>query len=399
MLSMTVSNGAVTGGVDTHSQTHHAAVIDHLGRPLGDREFPATPGGYRALLRWMRAHGQLTQVGIEGTGTYGLGLLRHLQTADMVVVEVDRPSRRLRATRGKSDPIDAYAAAHTALTRTRGGTPKTRDGIVEAIRALRITRRSAVKARTQTINQLKALLVSAPTALREDLRHLRTPVLITACTALQVTGPLQDPGQAITLALHRLATRYQHLTNEITAADGELLHLVTAAAPDLIALVGVGVEVAGQLLTTMGDNPERMRCEAAFAHLCGVAPIPASSGKTHRHRLNRGGDRGANNALFTVALSRIRCDPRTRAYLDRRTAEGLTKPEIIRCLKRYLAREIYQVLVTPTRPRRPGPLNGGGGRVNPETPQARAAGLKRPPRPSTITADEDTTHARAVDRT
>jgi hypothetical protein len=247
MLSMTVSNGAVTGGVDTHSQTHHAAVIDHLGRPLGDREFPATPGGYRALLRWMRGHGQLTQVGIEGTGTYGLGLLRHLQTADMVVVEVDRPSRRLRATRGKSDPIDAYAAAHTALTRTRCGTPKTRDGIVEAIRALRITRRSAVKARTQTINQLKALLVSAPTALREDLRHLRTPALITACTALQVSGPLQDPGQAITLALHRLATRYQHLTNEITAADGELLHLVTAAAPDLIALVGVGVEVAGQL--------------------------------------------------------------------------------------------------------------------------------------------------------
>jgi hypothetical protein len=142
-----------------------------------------------------------------------------------------------------------------------------------------------------------------------------------------------------------------------------------------------------------------MRCEAAFAHLCGVAPIPASSGKTRRHRLNRGGDRGANNALFTVALARIRCDPRTRAYLDRRTAEGLTKPEIIRCLKRYLAREIYQVLVTPTRPRRPGPLNGRGGRVNPETPQARTAGLKRPPLPSTITADEDTTHTRAVDRT
>jgi transposase len=180
-----------------------------------------------------------------------------------------------------------------------------------------------------------------------------------------VTGPLHDPDQATRLALRRLARRHQQLTAEITAADADLKQLVTATAPGLLELVGVGIEVAGQLLTTAGDNPARMRNEAAFAHLCGVAPIPASSGKTRRHRLNRGGDRGANNALYTIALSRLRCDPRTRRYVDRRTAEGLTKPEIIRCLKRYLAREIYQVMVTappsssskpPQRSRRAGML-------------------------------------------
>jgi transposase len=191
-----------------------------------------------------------------------------------------------------------------------------------------------------------------------------------------VSGPLHDPAQAITLALHRLPTRYQHLTTEITAADVELRDLVTAGAPELLALIGVGVEDAGQLLTTVGDNPKRMRSEAALAHLCGVAPIPASSGKTHCHRLNRGGDRGANNALFTVVLARIRCDPRTRRYLDRRPAEGLTKPEIIRCLKRYLARELYQVLVTPARPRRPGLLNGCGGWVNPENAEGTRSGVE-----------------------
>jgi transposase len=211
-----------------------------------------------------------------------------------------------------------------------------------------VARRGAVKARTQTVNQLKALLVSGPADLREELRELSTPVLIAACSQLQVIGPLRDPDQAHRLALRRLARRHQQLTAEITAADADLKQLVTAAAPGLLELVGVGIEVAGQLLTTAGDNPARMRSEAAFAHLCGVAPIPASSGKTRRHRLNRGGDRGANNALYTIVLSRLRCDPRTRRYVDRRTAEGLTKPEIIRCLKRYLAREIYQVLLTPS---------------------------------------------------
>jgi transposase len=172
MSRMTTSTGRVTGGVDTHSQFHHAAVIDELGRPLGDRSFPATPGGYRALLRWMLAHGELTRVGVEGTGAYGAGLLRQLRAAGVVVVEIDRPNRQTRAALGKSDPIDAYAAARAALTSTRRGRPKSRDGAVESIRALRVARRGAVKARTQTVNQLKALLVSGPADLREELREL-----------------------------------------------------------------------------------------------------------------------------------------------------------------------------------------------------------------------------------
>ncbi len=234
---------------------------------------------------------------------------------------------------------------------------------MEAIRALRVARRGAVKARTQATNQLKALLLTGPAELREKLRPLSTAALIDTCARLHPTGPLSDPEQATKLALRRLARRHQHLTEEITAADAELKGLVTATAPGLLTLLGVGVEVAGQLLTSAGDNPERLHSEAAFAHLCGVAPIPASSGKTHRHRLNRGGDRAANNALYTVALSRLRCDPRTRRYVERRTKEGLSKPEIIRCLKRYLAREIYHALLTrppssssrpPHRPQRAG---------------------------------------------
>ncbi len=262
-----------------------------------------------------------------------------------------------------------------------------------------MTRRGAVKARTQTINQLKALLLTAPTGLREDLRRLSTPAVVHACASLQTAGRLHDPAAAVVVALRRLAARYHHLSSEIRAADRDLHELVAQAAPELLELVGVGTEVAGQLLTTAGDNTDRMHSEAAFAHLCGVAPIPASSGSNHRHRLNRGGDRGANNALYTVVLSRMRCDPRTRAYFLRRTAEGQSKNDIIRCLKRHLAREIYHVLATPTRPRRPSAPCGRGGRLNPETPQARAAGLNRLPRPRTIPADEDTTTIVALDKT
>jgi transposase len=357
MPSMTVERSVVAdtvvvGGVDTHSQTHHAAVLDALGRELGDQEFPATAAGYRALLKWLHSFGELARVGVEGTSSYGAGLLRHLHAAGVVVVEVDRPDRRTRRALGKSDPIDAYAAAHAALAGARVVVPKAGDGIVEAIRALRVTRRGAVKARTATINQLKALLVTAPPEIREPLTGLSTAVLIPTCMAHCPTGTLADPANAVRLALRRLARRYQFLSTEIRLADAELRGLILTAAPGMLTRLGVGVEVTGQLLTTVGDNPDRMRSEAAFAHLCGVAPIPASSGKTRRHRLNRGGDRQANNAVYTVVLARLRLDERTRAYAARRTAQGLSKREIIRCLQRYVARELYhaltaQALVTP----------------------------------------------------
>ena len=346
MSSMTGETGVVVGGVDTHSQTHHVAVIDQLGREISDREFPATAAGYVALAGWLHSFGELARVGVEGTSSYGAGLARHLRQAGVSVLEVNRPDRRARRAQGKSDPIDAYAAARAALTATRTTVPKTGDGIVEAIRALRVTRRGAVKARTQTTNQLKSLLVTAPPEVRERLADLKTPALVQACARLRTSGALSDPLQAVKVALRRLARRHQHLTTEIKDADVELHGLVATAAPGMTDLLGVGVEVVGQLLTTVGDNPQRMRSEAAFAHLCGVAPIPASSGKTHRHRLNRGGDRAANNALYTVVLTRLRLDDRTHRYVARRTTEGLSRREIIRCLQRYVARELYQALVS-----------------------------------------------------
>ena len=345
MTSMNTTIGPVTGGVDTHGQTHHAAVIDQVGRHLADAEFPTTPPGYRALSRWLRSHGgPVERVGVEGTGAYGAALTRHLRTEQISVVEVDRPDRKARRAHGKSDPLDAYAAARAALSGMASGTPKLRDGQVEAIRTLRVVRRSAVKGRTQAMNQLRALLLTGPGELREQLRALSPTVLVATCARLRPTAEMADPEQAVKTALRRLARRYQQLTEEVRDADADLGLLLTAAGPRLLALQGVGIDVAGQLLASAGDNPQRLHCEAAFAHLCGVAPIPASSGRTHRHRLNRGGDRAANNALNTITLCRLRYDPRTAAYVTKRTKEGLSKKEIIRCLKRYIAREIYTAL-------------------------------------------------------
>ena len=336
----------VVAGVDTHGDTHHAAVLSMIGGELGDREFPATAAGYTALLDWLGTHGTVVRVGVEGTSSYGAGLTRFLHTRGVEVVEIDRPDRRSRRTAGKSDPLDAYAAARTVLAGARVVVPKAGTGIVEAIRVLRITRRGAVKARTQTTNQLRSLLVTAPPEVRERFTGLKTPALVRACVKIRLANnDLSDPARAVRVALRRLARRHQALTAEIREADRELRPLVNAAAPGMTDRLGINVEVAGQLLTTVGDNPQRLRSESSFAHLCGVAPIPASTGKTRRHRLNRGGDRRANNAVYTVVLTRLRLDPRTRAYVTRRTAEGLSKREIIRCLQRYVAREIYQLLV------------------------------------------------------
>jgi transposase len=344
----------VTGGVDTHGDTHHAAVIDALGRAVGDREFPTTPAGYRALTAWLRSHGTVGQVGVEGTGAYGAALARHLRSEQITLLEVDRPDRSTRRAKGKSDPIDAYAAARAALAGTASGTPKTRDGRVEAIRTLRLAKRSAIKARTQAMNQLHAVLLTGPTDLRQQLRTLTGRRLVDACTRLrpaaaaQQLAALPDPIPAATkTTLRRLARRHQFLTEEITDIDADLTPMVTVTAPALLALIGVGIEVAAQLLTTAGDNPNRLHSEAAFAHLCGVAPLPASSGATTRHRLNRGGDRAANSALHTITLCRMRHDPRTRAYVTRRTTQGLSKKEIMRCLKRYIARDVHTALNTP----------------------------------------------------
>jgi transposase len=341
----------VTGGIDTHRDTHTAAALDQTGLLLGHREFPTTPSGYTALLGWLRSLGELMVVGIEGTGVYGAGLSGFLQTQDVKLVEVDRPDRKTRRRVGKSDPLDAEAAARAAQAGQATGVPKTRGGRVDALRALRVARRSAVTARAQAQTQLKALIVTAPDPLRAPLRALTTRQLVEHCASRRPDrAAAGDPTVATVLALRALARRHQQLSTEIAELDTLIGPLVAAINPTLLAVPGVGPDVAGQLLVTAGDNPQRLRCEAAFAMLCGAAPLPASSGRTQRHRLNRGGDRQANAALYRIVLGRLRWNPHTRAYVARRTTEGLSKPEIIRCLKRYIAREIYTALLNPHTP-------------------------------------------------
>lgn len=335
----------VAGGVDTHADTHTAAVVDTAGRKLGHRQFETTAAGYRQLLAWLRSFGTLLIVGVEGTGVYGAGLARHLSAEGVAMVEVDRPDRKTRRFAGKSDPLDAEAAARAALAGVRTGVPKRRDGQVEALRNLRVARHSAIDQRADCQRRIKALIVTAAEPLRAQLRGLKDARLIATCAALRPDpARIGEPEQATKTALRSLARRHMALTEEIDELDKLIGPLVTAINPDLVACTGVGADVAGQLLVTAGQNAERLHSEPAFAMLCGVAPIPASSGKTHRHRLNRGGDRQANAALYRVVLCRMRWDPRTRAYVERRTKEGLSKKDIIRCLKRMIARELYYVL-------------------------------------------------------
>jgi transposase len=335
----------VTAGVDTHRDNHTAAAVDGQGRLLGHRQFPATAAGYAALLGWLRAFGRLVLVGVEGTGSYGAELALALQQAGVAVREVDRPDRATRRRDGKSDPLDAEAAARAALAGRAEGLPKQRGGPVQALAALRVARRSAIDQRADVIRQIKSLIVTAPEQLRAQLRPLSDAQLIRHC-ATRRPDPKQasDPQTATVVALRSLACRHQQLSTEITQLDKLITPLVRRINPTLYAIFGVGPDTAGQLLVTAGNNPDRLRSEAAFAMLCGAAPLPASSGRTNRHRLNRGGDRQANAALYRIVLTRLRHDPRTRAYAERRTTEGLSKKEIIRCLKRYVAREIYDAL-------------------------------------------------------
>lgn len=338
----------VTGGVDTHKDSHTAAALDHAGRLLGHSQFPATAAGYAALLAWLQAFGLLVRVGVEGTGVYGAGLARHLHAAGIDVVEVDRPDRKTRRRQGKSDPVDAEAAARAALAERATGIPKHRDGRVEALRALRVARRSAVAARAEAQTQIRSLIITAPDGLRAQLAPMRLRELLAHCaTRRPDTSACETPDVATLVALRSLARRHRDLSVEIDDLDTLIAPLTEVINPALAGLNGVGPDVAGQLLVTAGENPHRLRSEAAFAMLCGAAPLPASSGRTHRHRLNRGGDRQANAALYRIVLCRLRWDPRTRAYTLRRTQEGMSKKEIIRCLKRYIARDIYRALLTP----------------------------------------------------
>ncbi|MEX5713122.1 IS110 family transposase [Parafrankia sp. FMc6] len=343
------AGGEVVLGVDTHKDVHVAAVLTPVGALLGSATFPTTADGCAQLLAWAREYGTVARAGVEGTGSYGAALTRHLLAAGVTVAEVNRPDRAARRRRGKTDALDAEAAARAVLAGQATATAKSGDGPVEMARLFRLAKASAVKARTQTINQLKAVLVRTEPALRESLAGLGRTTLVRRCAALDEVEPT-DTATATRYTLRQLATRIVALTAEIDNLNRRLAAVLNRHAPALLAKVGVGPDTAAALLIVAGDNPRRLTSDRSFAALCGVSPIEASSGKTRRHRLNRGGDRQANAALHRIVITRLRCDPRTRAYQQRRLAEGKTPREIVRCLKRYIAREIYNTIPRTSSP-------------------------------------------------
>ena len=342
-LTIVEDTRAITGGVDTHADMHVAAALDPIGGLPGVEEFPVTPAGYARLLGWLGGFGTVALVGIEGTGSYGAGLARHVTAAGIRVAGVDRSDRQDRRRQGKSDPLDAVSAARAAQPGRARGAPKGRDGAVEAIRALMVANRSARSERTQTNGQARSLVVTGPDDLRARFARHAVAALVTELASLR-PRPGDVVGYATRIALRELGRRAEFLDGQLARLDELIVPLVTGRAPGLLALHGVGPDTAALLLIAAGDHPGRLRSEAAWAHLCAVAPIPASSGKVTRRRLNPGGNREASHALWRIVITRMSSHPRTRAYVERRTAEGLSKKEIIRCLKRYAAREVYRHL-------------------------------------------------------
>jgi transposase len=331
----------VTGGVDTHADVHVAAVVDDSGGVLGVQSFATTPAGFRSLHGWLTDFGAVSKVGVEGTGAYGAGLARYLRAQEVEVVEVDRPNRQQRRRRGKSDTLDAIEAARAALSGRACGIAKSADGDVEAVRALLVARRSGRDVRIKYLNQIRHLGFTAPDELRERFRDVPRSQLARTAASLRPSEGTDPVMHATKVAIRTLGRRVLDLENDNRRLDDLITELVQRTAPSLLEVYGVGIQTAAILLVAAGDNPHRLKSEAAFAHLCGVAPLPASSGKVDRHRLNPGGNRQANHALWRIVFTRMSSDERTRKYVARRLAEGRSTREAMRMLKRYVARELY----------------------------------------------------------
>lgn len=338
-------SGSPVAGVDTHTDTHTVAAVTATGQHLATETFPATRPGYTHLMEFLSNHGVGT-VGVEGTNSFGAGLTRHLIDGGYPVVEVLRPTRSVRRRDGKSDPVDALAAARQVLTGEGLSTPKDSTGPVESLRALQIARNQLVSTTAKLITTIKSLLVTAPEDIRSRYATMTNHALVTTLARCRPSPDYSDPRNGVLTSLKSLATTYRELRAQCDELETRITALVSVINPHVSNIVGCGSIVAADLIISIGDNPERIHSEAALAHLCGVAPLPASSGRTNRHRLNRGGDRRANSALYRIAVVRMRCDQRTKDYVARRTAEGLSKKEIIRCLKRAIVREIYRVICT-----------------------------------------------------
>ena len=334
-------------GVDTHKDVHVAAVLTITGMLLATHSFATTSAGYQALLEWAHRFGAVSAAGIECTGSYGSALMKYLHTQHVLVFEVNQPDRALRRKAGKTDAIDAEAAARAVLAGRSLSTPKDGIGASENLRQMRLVKSSAVKSRTTAINQLKGLLVDSEPGLRDELRALTTKALIRACALM-----LPDTVEKMLMA--ELAHRINYLAGELSRLETVMTETVAACAPELLKQSGIGYDSAAALLIAIGDNPERMKNQASFAALCGVSPVEFSSGKTTKRRLNRGGNRQANAALYRIALTRLRWDPTTQEYLKTRTEKGKSKRDAIRCLKRYVAREIFTIIkTTPDLPKAP----------------------------------------------
>jgi transposase len=328
-------------GVDTHKERHRAAALDELGQVLGEFAFTATAAGYADLQRWAESHGDPNELvfGIEGAGSWGAGLCEHLQHAGHAVVEVERP-RRAERRAGKSDRIDALAAAKQVLVGEKVSIPRRR-GILSALRALLNARRSTIAERTRLLNQLQALNVTAPVTLRERIGNGTGKQLERRMLSMRsrVTGDVEE--RAVFGVMRDVAARSRALAADAKRYEHELAELVRSLDDTLLDEPGIGPISAAKLLAC---DPTRFKHEAAFARCNGTAPLPASSGKTVRHRLNRGGDRQVNNAIHTIAVIRSKHHPATRAYLDRRISEGKTKREALRALKRHISRDLFKRL-------------------------------------------------------
>jgi len=347
---MTDSGRKVTGGVDTHRDVHVAAALDQLGRLVATASFPTSRAGYRDLLSWLESFGPVISVGVEGTGAWGAGLTRFLTDAGVEVLEVGRPNRQRRRRYGKSDTTDAIGAARAVQSGEASGKPRGGQGPIESLRLLRIARRSAMGQRTAIANQIHSILITAPDQIRQELAGLSIPKIVSHTVAWRPGDPT-SPTQATKITLKALAGRYQYLTREIVGLDTHITPLVNTTAPtEFLAMCGVGPQTASALLITAGTNPQRIASEQSFAALCGSSPVDASSGRQARHRLNRGGDRQANAALYRIVIVRLKYHQPTRDYMTRRLAEGKTRKEIIRCLKRYVATQVWKHLTQPAQP-------------------------------------------------
>lgn len=348
MTPTMIDTQVVVLGVDTHQRTHHAAIVAADGRPLADREFPATSSGYRQLWQWATTFGRITHAGVESSASYGAGLTRLLQAEDVHVIDVNNPDLTRRYAHGKTDQLDAYAAAMAVLTGRADAVAKDTRGVVESVRMLYLARSSAIDEATRVGNQIRDLCTTAPADLADEARAATTTAKRQRfLEALPAPGPdLSAPAAAFIRAGQSLVARHRAAHREVASLTRELHNLLDKVVPTVLSRPHIGPVTAAQLVITVGENADRMRTEATFAKLVGVAPLPASSGKTSRHRLNRGGDRRANSALHMIIVGRMKKHPPTRAYVERRSAEHMTKKDIIRCLKRYLAREVFKDLTT-----------------------------------------------------